>query len=98
MEAAQARLSQHLSNCHIVGNHMSWLKYLLEEYILFSNKWVISLFSEQYLIYNIGMIPSKYYKVLGLKDNEGFWKQTGISAVLIVSEAFVSTLNHILLD
>ena len=25
-EAAQARLSLHLSNCHIVGNHMSRLK------------------------------------------------------------------------
>ena len=25
MEAAQARLSLHLSKCHIVGNHMSWL-------------------------------------------------------------------------
>ena len=24
-EAAQARLSLHLSNCHVVGNHMSWL-------------------------------------------------------------------------
>ena len=24
-EAAQARLSLHLSKCHIVGNHMSWL-------------------------------------------------------------------------
>ena len=25
MEAVQARLSLHLSKCHIVGNHMSWL-------------------------------------------------------------------------
>ena len=25
MEAAQARLSIHMSKCHIVGNHMSWL-------------------------------------------------------------------------
>ena len=25
-EAADARLSQHLSKCHIVGNHISWLK------------------------------------------------------------------------
>ena len=28
MEAAQARLSLHLSKYHIVGNHMSWLMYL----------------------------------------------------------------------
>ena len=27
-EAAQARLSLHLSKCHIVGNNMSWLKIL----------------------------------------------------------------------
>ena len=25
-EAAQARLSLHISKCHIVGNHMSWLE------------------------------------------------------------------------
>ena len=28
-EAAQAGLSLHLSKCHIVGNHMSWLKYYI---------------------------------------------------------------------
>ena len=27
-EAAQARLSLHLSKCHIVGNHVSWLNLL----------------------------------------------------------------------
>ena len=27
MESAQARPSLHLSKCHIVGNHMSWLNY-----------------------------------------------------------------------
>ena len=48
------------------------------------------LFSEQYLIYNIGLIPSKYYKVLGSKDNAGFWKETVMAVILIVSEAFVS--------
>ena len=26
-QAAQDRLSLHLSKCHIVGNHMPWLKY-----------------------------------------------------------------------
>ena len=29
-EAAQAHLSLHLSKCHIVGNHMSWLKYSVQ--------------------------------------------------------------------
>ena len=29
MEAAEARLSLHLSKCHIVGNHMSQLKFCL---------------------------------------------------------------------
>ena len=39
MEAAQARLSLHLSKCHVVENHMSWLKSLhqgshrLEKYL-----------------------------------------------------------------
>ena len=28
--AAQARLSLHLSKCHIVGKHMSWLKFFTE--------------------------------------------------------------------
>ena len=28
-EAAQARVSLHLSKCHIVGNHMSGLNYVL---------------------------------------------------------------------
>ncbi|XP_053388621.1 lysosomal cobalamin transporter ABCD4-like [Mercenaria mercenaria] len=47
---------------------------------------------EQYIIYNIGMVPSKYYKVLGNKDHDGFWKQTAIAVSLIVSEAFVSAI------
>ena len=29
MEAAQVRLSLHLSKCHIVGNPMHWLNYVL---------------------------------------------------------------------
>jgi hypothetical protein len=38
------------------------------------------------------MVPSKYYKVLGDKDQNGFWKQTAIAVSLIVAEAFVSTV------
>ena len=47
-------------------------------------------FSEQYLIYNIGLVPSKFYKVLGSKDSPGFWRETVLAVILIVSEAFVS--------
>ena len=28
-EAAEARLSRHLSKCHIVGTHMHWLKFII---------------------------------------------------------------------
>ena len=31
-EAAEARVSLHLSKCHIVGNHMSRLKFRLEQF------------------------------------------------------------------
>lgn len=48
---------------------------------------------EQFIIYNIGMVPSKYYKVLGDKDREGFWEQTGIAIALIISEAFVKATS-----
>jgi len=44
---------------------------------------------EQYLIYNIGVIPSKYYKVLGDKNSSGFWTQTIAAVALICAEAFV---------
>ena len=30
-EAAQAHLSLHLSKCHIVGNHMSQLKFIQQD-------------------------------------------------------------------
>ena len=34
-EAAQARPSLHLSKCHIVGNHMSWLNFIIRLEIIF---------------------------------------------------------------
>ena len=37
-EAAQARLSLHLSKCHIVGNHMSRLNFHLYSISLLSNE------------------------------------------------------------
>ncbi|XP_052273117.1 lysosomal cobalamin transporter ABCD4-like isoform X2 [Dreissena polymorpha] len=46
---------------------------------------------EQYVIYNIGNVPSKYYKALGEKDHSAFWRLTGIAVSLIVSEAFIKS-------
>ena len=34
MKAAQVRLSLHLSNCHLVGNHMDWSISLIGMYII----------------------------------------------------------------
>lgn len=51
--------------------------------------------TEQYVIYNIGLIPSQYYKVLGYKDQEGFWLLTGKALGLICAEAFVSAWTFI---
>ncbi|KAL3874416.1 hypothetical protein ACJMK2_037433 [Sinanodonta woodiana] len=48
---------------------------------------------EQYVIYNIGLIPSKYYKILGDKDHGEFWKQTGIAVALILTEAFIKSTS-----
>lgn len=48
------------------------------------------LFSEQVVIFSIGNIPSRYYKVFGTKDSSGFKETTILAAVLILSEAFVS--------
>jgi len=48
------------------------------------------IFSEQFMVYQVGLIPSQYYLVLGNKDEAGFMQLT-IKAVLIVSAmAFVS--------
>ncbi|XP_055957277.1 lysosomal cobalamin transporter ABCD4-like [Patella vulgata] len=46
---------------------------------------------EQVIIYYIGLIPSKYYKVLGTKDEEGFKNQTIIAVLLILAEAFIKS-------
>ena len=40
-EAAQARLSLHLSKCHIVGNHMSRLSLYPFAYCLLQNRDII---------------------------------------------------------
>ena len=47
-ETAQARLSLHLSKCHIVGNHMSRLNYSLSKLVFlhFSQYEQVSLISQ----------------------------------------------------
>lgn len=45
--------------------------------LLFSN------ILEQMLIYNTGLIPSRFYEVLGDRDNVGF-KSVALSATLII--------------
>ena len=44
----------------------------------------------EYIIYHVGSIPSKYYKVLGEKDLDGFWNVTLIASGIIVAVALVS--------
>ena len=42
-EAAEARPSQHMSKCHVVGNHMPWLNYRIEEAVVGKGEWGKSL-------------------------------------------------------
>lgn len=46
---------------------------------------------EQVVIYNIGMIPSKYIKILNDKDNSAFTVHTATSIVIIIAEAFIKS-------
>ncbi|XP_046577585.1 lysosomal cobalamin transporter ABCD4-like [Haliotis rubra] len=46
---------------------------------------------EQVIIYNIGLIPSKYYVVLGDKDMDGFRSKTMTAVLLILAEAFMKS-------
>ena len=43
------------------------------------------LFSEQYVVYNVGLISSQYYLVLGNKDYDGFVSVTIYSIVLVTA-------------
>jgi hypothetical protein len=53
------------------------------------------LLSEQVIIANVGLIPSKFYKVLGDKDVAGFKQEILMAAILIISIAFVSYLHNL---
>lgn len=44
---------------------------------------------EQLVIYQVGLIPSQYYGVLGNKDLSGFKTLTAIALVLIVVNSTV---------
>lgn len=50
---------------------------LLKKFFFFPN------ILEQMLIYNTGLIPSRFYEVLGDRDNVGF-KSVALSATLII--------------
>ena len=45
--------------------------------------------AEQVLIYNVGLVASKYYKYLGDKDLTGFLQHTAFSLALITAIALV---------
>lgn len=47
-------------------------------------------FLEEVVVFNIGYIPSKYYKVFGTKDSNDFKEVTILAAILILSISFVS--------
>ncbi|XP_061167666.1 lysosomal cobalamin transporter ABCD4-like isoform X2 [Saccostrea echinata] len=44
---------------------------------------------EQVVIFYIGNIPSKYYKVFGDRDMRGFREKTIMAVILIIAEAFI---------
>jgi len=46
--------------------------------------------SEQFIVYQVGLIPSKYFSVLGNKDSTGFKQLTVVALLTILAIAFVS--------
>lgn len=54
--------------------------------------WLLSLPTEQLVIYQVGLIPSQYYGVLGNKDLDGFKGLTFLAVALIVLNSTVRTL------
>lgn len=53
---------------------------------------LLSLPTEQLVIYQVGLIPSQYYGVLGNKDLGGFKALTFLAVALIVLNSTVRTL------
>lgn len=52
---------------------------------------LLSLRPEQLVIYQVGLIPSQYYGVLGNKDLDGFKTLTFLAVTLIVLNSMVSS-------
>jgi len=45
---------------------------------------------EQFIVYQVGLLPSKYFVVLGNKNLAGFKELTITAVLIILSIAFVS--------
>lgn len=58
--------------------------------------WLLSLPTEQLVIYQVGLIPSQYYGVLGNKDLDGFKALTFLAVTLIVLNSTVRTVLGVL--
>lgn len=88
------RIHNYISIQHI---HIFWKKWILSLFkIIFQ---IPFWFSEQVVIFYIGNIPSKYYKVFGDRDMAGFREKTIMAVLLITAEAFVSfDWNYFLKD
>lgn len=57
----------------------------------FFDFYLLSLPTEQLVIYQVGLIPSQYYGVLGNKDLDGFKALTFLAVALIVLNSTVRT-------
>ncbi|KAK7504347.1 hypothetical protein BaRGS_00004651, partial [Batillaria attramentaria] len=83
-------LKRFLKLCHWMFPSFGSKAFLMTVFLL-----LLSLL-EQVLIYNIGLIASGYFKVLGNKDRDGFTTHTIKSVLLILAEAFIkSTINYV---
>ncbi|XP_074852892.1 lysosomal cobalamin transporter ABCD4 isoform X2 [Carettochelys insculpta] len=49
---------------------------------------------EQLVIYQVGLIPSQYYRVLGSKDFSGFKSLTAIAVILIIINSTLKSLDQ----
>jgi ATP-binding cassette subfamily D (ALD) protein 4 len=58
-------------------------------YSLITDLWLLSFPTEQLVIYQVGLIPSQFYGVLGNKDLDGFKPLTFLAVVLIVLNSTV---------
>ncbi|CAG0891579.1 unnamed protein product [Cyprideis torosa] len=59
--------------------------------ILFLKRFALILklmFPEEYLAYNVGLIPSRFYEVLGNKDRASFPAVTALSFALVIIQTF----------